>query len=194
MACHVKQNVSEGMEIAGKVGGKPLPPKCLVWASFFLRTLAAVLTLVAAAVMGTARETKSVPFTLIPGAPPLIVSVPAKYHYSSAFVYLLVANVIASVYAFLSLILQAFGKRSSLLLCTCDVVMFGLLFSSVGASGAIGVVAHNGNSHVKWNKVCDVFDQFCKQVGAATLVAFFGALTFLLLLFLSLFNLHRRSP
>ncbi|GKU93170.1 hypothetical protein SLEP1_g6788 [Rubroshorea leprosula] len=38
-----------------------------------------------------------------------------------------------------------------------------MLLSNCGAAGAVGLLAYTGNSNVKWNKVCNIIDRFCRQ-------------------------------
>ncbi|KAL5996011.1 hypothetical protein ACLOJK_026084 [Asimina triloba] len=61
-------------------------PKSIRPSDLLLRFLALVMSLSAAIVMGAAKETKTVPFTLISGMAPVYITVPAKMAYSSAFV------------------------------------------------------------------------------------------------------------
>ncbi|PIN04030.1 hypothetical protein CDL12_23435 [Handroanthus impetiginosus] len=73
-----------------------------------------------------------------------------------------------------------------------DLVMVALLFSGVGAAFAIGLMGYRGNTHVAWNKVCNVFDRFCHQVVAAIILSTVAALMFFLLVVLAALNLHKK--
>lgn len=59
--------------------------KMVGW-GLFLRAVAVVLSLAAAAVMGLDKQTKTVAMPLVPTLPPVNVSVTAQWHYLSAFV------------------------------------------------------------------------------------------------------------
>ncbi|KAF4356064.1 hypothetical protein G4B88_015344 [Cannabis sativa] len=72
------------------------------------------------------------------------------------------------------------------------MMMVGLLFSSNGAAAAVGLIGLQGNSHVQWKKVCNVFDKFCHQGAAAVVLSFLGASAFLLLAMLTIKRLHRK--
>ncbi|XP_058077062.1 CASP-like protein 1E2 [Magnolia sinica] len=169
-------------------------PKSIRSSDFLLRFLAIATTLTAAIVMGVANETKTVPITLLPGADPIFIAVPAKMRYSSAFIYFVVVNAIASAYALFSLLAtMAGGKGLALFIIALDLMMVALLSSGNGAAAAIGVLGYNGNKHVRWNKVCNVFDKFCRHVAGSLVVSLIGALAFLLLVLCSILNLHRRS-
>ncbi|XP_059648909.1 CASP-like protein 1E2 [Cornus florida] len=175
---------SEGGNIEVKVANK----RSVSCSEFVLRLLAFAFTLVAAIVLGVDKQTKVVP--------PLNVPVTAKWNYLSAFVYLVVTNAITCSYAALSLVLTlaTMGRRKwlSLMIIILDLVMLVLLFSSIGAATAIGIIGYQGNSHVRWNKVCDVFDKFCHQVAAAIAMSLLGSLAYLLLVMLAAFKLHKK--
>ncbi|GKU85538.1 hypothetical protein SLEP1_g204 [Rubroshorea leprosula] len=165
--------------------------------NLFLRLMAFVLTLVAAILLGVDKQTKVVPLKISPNLPPLNVPVPAKWQYLSAFVYSFVTDVIASSYAAISLIFliaNRNGKKGlELILIILDLVMMALLASSAGAAMAVGLIAYRGNSHVGWNKVCNIFDHFCEQARASFAVSLVGSLAFLLLIVLAALSLHKRS-
>ncbi|CAK9145524.1 unnamed protein product [Ilex paraguariensis] len=167
------------------------------WSEKVLRVLALVLTLVAAVVVGVDKQTKVVPVTLGPSLPTVNVAATAKWHYMSAFVYFVVANAIASSYAGISLILtlaNRSGKKGlSMLIIILDLVMIGLLFSGNGAATAVGVLGYEGNSHVQWNKVCNMFGKFCQQISAAIILSLLASVVFLLLVGMAAFNLHKKS-
>lgn len=161
-----------------------------------LRFLAFALTLVAAIVVGVDKQTKLVSMTVASTLPPISVPVTAKWHYMSAFVYFVVANAVACAYAALSLLLvlatRGAKKGLGLMIITLDLVMVALLFSSGGAALAVGLIGYEGNSHVQWNKVCNVFGRFCNQVAGAIVVSLLGSAAFLLLVLLAAINLHKK--
>ncbi|XP_073050311.1 CASP-like protein 1E2 [Primulina eburnea] len=163
---------------------------------FVLRLLALALCLTAAIVLGVDKQTTTVPVSLVPTLPPVNVPVTAKFHYLSAFTFLVVANAVACAYAVISLLLALAnrgGKKSvSLLVMILDLAMVALLFSAIGASLAVGLIGYKGNTHVRWDKVCNVFERFCHQVAASIALTGAGAGAFFLLVILILFNLHKR--
>ncbi|KAM7463043.1 hypothetical protein LguiA_031164 [Lonicera macranthoides] len=163
----------------------------------FLRFLALILTLVAAIVGGVNKQTKVVPLVLVPTLPPVNLPVSAKFNYMSAFVYFVVANAIACSYATATLLLSLAdmcGKKGlSLLIIILDLAVVALLFSGNGAATAVGVLGYHGNSHVRWNKVCNVFDKFCNQLAGAIVVSLLGSLAFFVLVVLAALNLHKKS-
>ncbi|XP_022138619.1 CASP-like protein 1E2 [Momordica charantia] len=158
-----------------------------------LRLVALLLTLAAAVVIGADKQTKTVPLQLAAALPPLYVPVTARWHYLSALVYFVVANAIGCSYAALSLLLSAVNKgrsrslRSAIIV--MDILTVALLFSGVGAAAAVGVIGRNGNSHLKWNKICNVFGRFCGQGAASLLLSLLGATSFLSLVVLAALRL-----
>ncbi|KAF8401539.1 hypothetical protein HHK36_012481 [Tetracentron sinense] len=173
-------------------------PKTVRSSDFLLRLLALALTLVAAIVLGVAKETQTVALTVVPTLPPLNVPVTAKWQYMSAFVYFVVTNAIACAYATLSLVLSIANRGGksglALMLIILDLVMVALLFSGNGAAAAVGVLGYRGNSHVRWNKVCNIFGVYCRHIAASIVLSLLGSLVFFLLVVLSALNLHKKSP
>ncbi|KAM1086736.1 hypothetical protein EV1_012390 [Malus domestica] len=162
-----------------------------------LRILALVLTLTASIVLGVSKQTEIVSLKLIPTLPPIDVPATAKWHYLSAFVYLVVADAIACAYAAFSLVLS-FANRGTknklgLVIIVLDLSMVALLFSAIGSAGAIGLMGYQGNTRVQWNKVCNVFGKFCHLVAASTALSFLGSLAFFFLVVLAVLGLSRRS-
>lgn len=109
----------------------------------------------------------------------------------------MVVNAVACAYAALSLLLLLLfgrgGKTAAVALITIsDVMMVALLFSGCGAAAAVGILGREGNSHVKWAKVCNTFGRFCNQVALALVLSLVGSLGFFLLAALAVVGLHRR--
>ncbi|TXG63513.1 hypothetical protein EZV62_010507 [Acer yangbiense] len=165
-----------------------------------LRILGLLVTLVAAVLVGVDKETKVLSVTVIKTLPPLHVPVTAKWQYLSAIVYFMVSNTIAYSYAAASLaysitfLTGKFKNNTAILVRTIlDLIILGLLSSATGAGMAVGVLGREGNSHVLWNKVCNLFGGFCREFAAALILSLVGSLVFLLLVVVAVFNLHKRS-
>lgn len=115
--------------------------------------------------------------------------------------YLVVANAIASAYGAISLLLilasRGHDKRKisvmMMMIVVFDLLMTALLFTSFGAAAAIGLIGLQGNSHVQWRKVCNVFDRFCIQGAAAMLLSGGASFVFLLLVSVAILNLIRNK-
>lgn len=107
----------------------------------------------------------------------------------------MVSNAIACAYAVLSLILTLTRGKKGLasMIIVFDTLIVALLFSGNGAAIAIGVMGYEGNTHVRWNKVCNVFTNFCHRVAAAVVLSLIGSLAFVLLAMISALRLQKRS-
>ncbi|KAJ0035192.1 hypothetical protein Pint_25047 [Pistacia integerrima] len=161
----------------------------------FLRFSAFLFTLVSVILIGLNKQSKLIPIKILANFPPVDVLVTAKWKYQSAFVYHMVATLIACSYAAVSLFVlianKGGGKRGlASIIVILDLVMVALLFSSSSAAGAIGVLGYTGNSHVQWQKVCNVFGKFCEQAAAAVGLSLFGGLALLLLVALQALGAH----
>ncbi|OVA04361.1 Uncharacterized protein family UPF0497 [Macleaya cordata] len=171
--------------------------KTVSCSDFILRILALATTLIAVIVMAVGKETKTVPVPIFPNLPPINVDAPAKWQYLSAFVFFMVVNIIACIYAAISLILSIgnrFGSKVlDLTVIILDLIMVALLFSGNGAAAAVGVLGYKGNSHTQWKKVCNVFGGFCRHATASIALSLIGSLMFILLLVLATSRLHKRS-
>ncbi|XP_052190377.1 CASP-like protein 1E2 [Diospyros lotus] len=166
-------------------------------AAMALRALGMALSLAAAIVVGVDKQTVMVEVSVVDSLPPLHLPVTAKWHHLSAFVYFVVANGIACTYAALSLALTLAtkGGRKGLAstIIILDLVMVALLFSGNGAAAAVGVIGFDGNSHVRWQKVCDKFGKFCHQFAAALALSLLGAMAFMWLVVLNALKLHKNN-
>ncbi|XVF28403.1 hypothetical protein REPUB_Repub15cG0026500 [Reevesia pubescens] len=161
-----------------------------------LRVLALLLTLAAAIVLGVNKQTKVVPIQITPTLPPIDVAAHAKWHYLSAFVYSMVADIIACSYGAISMLI-VLGTRNAKtglaqIIIVFDLIMVGLLFSANGAALAIGLMGYKGNSHVQWKKVCNVFDKFCHHVAISVVLSLVGSLAFMALVALAVLSFHKR--
>ncbi|KAH7838013.1 hypothetical protein Vadar_020998 [Vaccinium darrowii] len=163
-----------------------------------LRVVVMGFTLVAAVVGGVNKETEVVAVTIVDTLPPLHLPVTAKRYYMSAFVYFVVANAIACFYAAISLVVLSFTTKKTtqnnvtLALLILDLIIMALLFSANGAAAAVGLIGLHGNSHVNWNKVCNVVEAFCRHSTTAFVVSMLGSFVFLWLVLLGTLNLHKK--
>ncbi|XP_040996122.1 CASP-like protein 1E1 [Juglans microcarpa x Juglans regia] len=192
----------EGLERSdGNYMQKVEVPRQRTSADLLLRLLALALTLVSAITIGLSKQTRVVRAVVVASLPPLYVPVPARWHYISAFVYFLVANVIACSYATLSLVLVLISRKrpgdmNSILhsmILVLDILMVALLFSCNGASMAIGIIGYRGNTHLRWQKICNLFERFCGQVAASIAVSMAGAMMFILMVAFSGLRLREKS-
>lgn len=106
-------------------------------------------------------------------------------------------NAIAGSYAAGSLFYSMAAGRSfkhdaALVLSILDLIILALLFSANGAAAAVGLIGRDGNSHVQWRKVCDVFDGYCHHMAAALVLSLMGCFAFLWLALLAVLGLRKK--
>ncbi|KAI9122865.1 hypothetical protein K1719_005754 [Acacia pycnantha] len=156
-----------------------------------LRFLLFASSLVAVVVIATSKQTK----TLGP------IEREANFKHSPAFIYFLVAFSISGLYSILTFLASiSFLQKPDLKLkyllhfLFWDALILGIIASATGAAGGVAYIGLKGNDHVNWNKVCNVFDKFCKHIAGSLAVALFGSVVTVLLIWLSASSLHSRVP
>ncbi|KAK6122957.1 hypothetical protein DH2020_043301 [Rehmannia glutinosa] len=152
----------------------------------FLRVAAVVLSLSAAVVLGADRQNTTVAVMLVPTLPAVNVR------------YFMVANAIACAYGAISVLVITLANREekprvATMILVFDLMMVVLLFSSFGASLAVGLISYRGNSHAHWRKVCNVIGKFCHQGSAALGLSAVASLVFFLLVLSKILNLATRE-
>lgn len=63
----------------------------------------------------------------------------------------------------------------------------------VSAAAFLAELGKNGNSHARWDKICDKFDRFCHQAGGALIPSFVALLLFLLISAISIVKLRNQK-
>ncbi|XP_052206723.1 CASP-like protein 1 [Diospyros lotus] len=183
---------------------KSLPPpeasyhSRLVAADLALRLLLFASAVVAVVVMVTSKQTEMVrwpvaPFPLLPRA--------AKFNHSPALIYLVAALSVAGLYSIITglvsfLALSKPGASAKILahFVILDVLMLGIVSAATGAAGGVAYIGLKGNSHVGWNKICSLYDKFCRHVGGSVAVSLFASVVLALLVILSAYSLSKKIP
>ncbi|XP_057430674.1 CASP-like protein 1D2 [Lotus japonicus] len=160
-----------------------------------LRFLLLAASVVALAVITSSDQTELV---LFQGRP---VLQPAKFKYSPAFIYFVVAFSVSGLYALISALASIsviqkpeFKLKFLLHFIFWDALILGITASATGAAGSVAYIGLKGNSHVGWSKVCNVYDKFCRHLGGSIAVALFGSIVTVLLVCLSAYTIHSRVP
>jgi uncharacterized protein (TIGR01569 family) len=73
-------------------------------------------------------------------------------------------------------------------------VILGILASATGTAGSMAYLGLKGNKHTGWNKICNIYDKFCRHIGASVAVGLFGSIVALLLIWISARSIHSRVP
>ncbi|XP_020587497.1 CASP-like protein 1D1 [Phalaenopsis equestris] len=167
---------------------------------FALRLLLFATSLSALVVLATSKQSKSIP---VPISPQLTINISrsAKFSHSPALIYLLVALSATTLYSIISLIISATSFRSKSFpsssklfrLMVLDLLMGGIMAAATGSAGSVAYIGLKGNSHVLWNKICNIFDEFCRHVGSSTLLSLIASALLFLLVLLSAYSIYRRS-
>ncbi|WJX96096.1 hypothetical protein P8452_77342 [Trifolium repens] len=155
-----------------------------------LRFLLFASSLVSVVVMVTGNQTEYLPLPL-----------PAKFRYSPAFVYFVAAFSVSGLYSILTFLASLFAitkpnLKTKLLLhfIFWDAVILGILASATGTAGSMAYLGLKGNKHTGWNKICNIYDKFCRHIGASVAVGLFGSIVALLLIWISARSIHSRVP
>ncbi|XP_051152695.1 CASP-like protein 1E1 [Andrographis paniculata] len=164
---------------------------------FVFRVLAVLLCVAAAVVIGVDRETTEVDIAVVPGFPGFSFPFSAKWHYLSALFYFLVANALASGYAIISAIVVLInrGRNKGVVAAVVvfDVAVVAILFSSLGATVAVGLIAYQGVERLGWEEVCTVYNRFCHQGGAAVGLSSAACVAFVIVALVGVFTLQRTA-
>ncbi|XP_077220202.1 CASP-like protein 1B2 [Tasmannia lanceolata] len=183
-----------------EVGSCPMPKAKIEapsWVLVLLRLLALFATVSATLVMALNKQTRTTVVALI-GSTPITGSVTAKFQHTPAFVFFVIANAIASFHNSVFLLLGLFGKkfdfkRLDLLTTLTDMVMVALVSAGGAAAAAMAELGKNGNSHARWNNICDKFGSYCDHSAGALIASFIGVGFLMALSALSVTTLYKNQ-
>ncbi|KAF7128921.1 hypothetical protein RHSIM_Rhsim10G0002700 [Rhododendron simsii] len=142
-----------------------------------LRVLAIVFTLAAMVTMLTSDETVNF----------FGISLQARYSYSSAFKFILVADAIACTCSLLSLIFAFLLSRSEpnpssyFAVFLHDLVLVLLMMAGCAAASAVGMVGLDGIAQVGWSPICGNVGKFCHKLTLSLAFSFMVILCYLAL-------------
>ncbi|XP_021298390.1 CASP-like protein 1B2 [Herrania umbratica] len=156
------------------------------WTLVGLRLLAFLATAAAAVVMLLNKQTKTLVIATV-GTTPVKLTLTAKFHHTPAFVFFVVANGLASIHNLLMLMVDLFGSKVDYkglrfaMIAILDMLNVTLVSGGANAALFMAELGKNGNSHARWDKICDKFGRFCHRGGGA-LIASFAALALMLVI------------
>ncbi|KAK2987227.1 hypothetical protein RJ640_022259 [Escallonia rubra] len=172
--------------MAQQAGEKPEVPtrELKGWVIPLLRLFSFSAFVSATVVMVLNKQTKAFVVATI-GSNPIKATLTAKFQHTPAFVFFVVANGVASMHNLLILAIQSIGRKYD----------FKVALVSGGASAAafMGYLGRKGNSHARWNKICDKFDTFCDHGAGAMIASFIGLVLLMVLNVISIIKLRNRS-
>ncbi|XP_010904772.1 CASP-like protein 1D1 [Elaeis guineensis] len=176
---------------------KPAMVINVVGADLALRFLLFATTLVSLVLMVTSKQTKLVH---VPAPFPLYVVTHAKFNHSPALIYFVVAISVALLHSVLTGLISALPickpapeAKKLLVLAFLDSLILGVVASAMGAVASIAYIGFKGNSHVRWNKICNIYDKFCRYAGSSVIISLVASIILVLLVMISTYSLYRRS-
>ncbi|XP_057485257.1 CASP-like protein 1 [Actinidia eriantha] len=175
------------------------PQDRFVVVDVFLRLLLCACSVVAVVVMVTSKQTKML--GRLPVAPFSPVFKQAKFNHSPALIYFVAALSVAGLYSlitaavsFLALLKPGCSTKMVAHIVIFDVLVLGIVAAAAGTAGGVAYIGYKGNSHVMWNKVCNVYDKFCHHVAASLGVSLVASVVLVLLVILSVYSLSKKIP
>ncbi|PSS34931.1 CASP-like protein [Actinidia chinensis var. chinensis] len=171
-----------------------------VWVVPVLRVVAFFATVAAAIVMALNKQTKTMVVATI-GSTPIKATLTAKFQHTPAFVFFVIANAIAGVHNLFALAVEFFrkkfnfkGLRLLIIVPILDMMIVALVSAGVSSAAFMGELGRNGNSHARWNKICDKFDTFCDHGSGAIIASLVGLLLLMIINVISILNLRKLNP
>jgi uncharacterized protein (TIGR01569 family) len=115
----------------------------------------------------------------------------AKYYYSDAFMWFVVANGIAFVYTLISLFVSVVNQSPKVarIIVLLDLLVAYIIISGASAATAIAYIGKNGLSQSEWLPICNTFHRYCAHVLGALVASFLGWLN---LTYVVIMGLHRK--
>ncbi|KAJ8758771.1 hypothetical protein K2173_000492 [Erythroxylum novogranatense] len=164
------------------------------WLLLTLRLLAFMATASATLVMALNKETKTIVVATI-GNTPITATLTAKFQHTPANIFFVIANGMATLHSLMMIIVEICGQKFHFngfrlaIIAVLDMMTAALVSGGVNAAAFMAELGKNGNSHARWNKVCDKFDTFCDHAGGALIASFGGLLILLVISTMSILKL-----
>ncbi|XP_050288012.1 CASP-like protein 1B2 [Quercus robur] len=159
-----------------------------------LRLVAFFATASATIVMALNKQTNTLVVATI-GNNPIKASLTAKFQHTPAFVFFVVANSMASFHNLLILVVEIVGHKIDYkglrlaIIAILDMLIVVLAAAGDGAAVFMAELGKNGNSHARWNKICDKFQTFCDHGSGALIASFVGLILLLIINIISIAKL-----
>lgn len=163
------------------------------WILLSLRVVAFFATAAATLVMALNKQTKSFVIGTV-GNTPLTATLSAKFNQTPAFVFFVIANGNASLHNLVMIALDILGPQYDYkglrlaLIAILDMLTMALASAGDGAATFMSALGRNGNSHARWDKICDKFESYCNRGGGALIASFIG---FILLLIITVMSISK---
>ncbi|GFQ07425.1 CASP-like protein 1b2 [Phtheirospermum japonicum] len=149
-------------------------------------------------IMALNKQTKTITVATI-GTIPIKATLVAKFQHTPAFVFFVIANGNASLHNLLMLGFSFVGHKfisfkglAPLAIPILDLINVAIVSGGASAAAFMGQLGRDGNSHARWNKICDKFDGFCDRGGGAMIASFFGLMMMIIVCSISIFRLRNK--
>ncbi|KAL4562209.1 hypothetical protein LXL04_034407 [Taraxacum kok-saghyz] len=158
-----------------------------------LRIMALFATATATIVMAVNKETHTFAVATV-GNTPVKLTIMAKFHHIPANVMFVIANGLASLHCLLMLSFSFLSHKYDLkglrfvIVTALDMMMISLVSGAATATVFIGEIARHGNSHARWNKICDNFERYCNQASGAISASYIGIFFFMVVIMVNIFK------
>ncbi|XP_027338381.1 CASP-like protein 1B1 [Abrus precatorius] len=168
------------------------------WVLLSLRVVAFLATASAALVMALNKQTKTLVVATV-GSTPITATLSAKFNQTPAFVFFVIANGNASLHNLVMVAIQILGPQYDFkglrlaLIAILDMMTMALASAGDGAATFMSELGRNGNSHARWDKICDKFESYCNRGGAALIASFIGFILLLIITVISIIKLLKPS-
>ncbi|KAH8494780.1 hypothetical protein Peur_060558 [Populus x canadensis] len=178
-----------------ELGCTGLQPKPKKWALLMVRVVAFLATAAATLVMALNKETKTLVVATV-GNTPIKVTLTAKFQHTPAFVFFVIANGMASFHNLVMIMVELCGQKLDYkgmrlaMVAILDMMTVALLSGGASAATFMAELGKNGNSHARWDKICDKFETFCDHGGAALIASSAGLILMMIISVMSIMKLQ----
>ncbi|KAJ8549286.1 hypothetical protein K7X08_032993 [Anisodus acutangulus] len=166
------------------------------WVMPLLRLLAFGATVSATLVMALNKQEKTFVVATI-GTTPIQATLNAKFQHTPAFVFFVIANGLCSLHNLLMLATCFIGSKYDYkglrfyVIGILDMINVALISGGASSAAFMGQLGRDGNSHARWNKICDKFDTFCSHGEGAIIVSFIGLLLMIITTAINIIKLKK---
>ncbi|KAK7399651.1 hypothetical protein VNO78_10838 [Psophocarpus tetragonolobus] len=173
-------------------------PKKKNWVILSLRFIAFLATASATLVMALNKQTKSLVVATI-GTTPVTITLTAIFHHTPAFIFFVIVNGIATLYNLVVIAVNILGPHCDCkgprfgLVAILDVMIMALAATGDGAAAFMAELGRNGNSHARWDKICDKFEAYCNRGGVALIASFIGIIVLFVVTVMSITKMPKLS-
>ncbi|KAL4312084.1 hypothetical protein GQ457_01G037970 [Hibiscus cannabinus] len=191
--------LQSGETLAMLVGNIWSKPRSRYWTLLGLRLLAFLAAAAATLVMALNKQTKTFVVGTI-GTTPLKLTLTAKFQHTPAFVFFVIANGLVCMHNLVMIMVDLVGSKFDYkglrfpMVAILDMLNVALVSGGANAAAFMAELGKNGNSHARWDKICDKFGAYCDRGGGALIASFLALASCFSFLSSPYLNLSTRRP